>query len=172
MPPKHGHHGGGGGGGHHSTETSYGGGGADSSSGFDMSSIESFAHQHAEGSGDSSMFSSAMSMLQGKSSSMSGEGVDEDAMVQNHKSFFGSGDTGGAATSGGMGSAAAMQALKTFSGGSSSGSSQNEFVGMAMGQASKLFGEYIVPKLVFPPLGLLADRNGHARPTICQRQCG
>ena len=42
-----------------------------------------------------------------------------------------------------MGSAAAMQALKMFSGGGSSGSaggnSQNAFVGMAMAQASKLF---------------------------------
>jgi hypothetical protein len=42
-----------------------------------------------------------------------------------------------------MGSAAAMQALKMFTGGgsgnSSSGNSQNAFVGMAMGQASKLF---------------------------------
>lgn len=42
-----------------------------------------------------------------------------------------------------MGSAAAMQALKMFTGGSSGsssgGSSQNAFIGMAMGQASKLF---------------------------------
>lgn len=42
-----------------------------------------------------------------------------------------------------------MQALKMFSGGSggssgsSSGGSQNQFVGMAMAQASKLFGKYI-----------------------------
>jgi hypothetical protein len=42
-----------------------------------------------------------------------------------------------------MGSAAAMQALKMFTGGgsgnSASGNSQNAFVGMAMAQASKLF---------------------------------
>lgn len=42
-----------------------------------------------------------------------------------------------------MGSAAAMQALKMFTGGSSGnssgGNSQNAFIGMAMGQASKLF---------------------------------
>jgi len=45
--------------------------------------------------------------------------------------------------SGSMGSAAAMQALKMFTGGgsgnSASGNSQNAFVGMAMAQASKLF---------------------------------
>lgn len=42
-----------------------------------------------------------------------------------------------------MGSAAAMQALKLFTGGSSGntqqGNSQNAFVGMAMAEASKLF---------------------------------
>jgi hypothetical protein len=42
-----------------------------------------------------------------------------------------------------MGSAAAMQALKMFTGGQSGnthqGNSQNAFVGMAMAQASKLF---------------------------------
>jgi hypothetical protein len=44
-----------------------------------------------------------------------------------------------------MGAAAAMQALKMFSGGqsgnSSSGNSQNAFVGIAMAQASKLFDQ-------------------------------
>lgn len=38
-----------------------------------------------------------------------------------------------------MGSAAAMQALKMFQGGSSGGGSQSDFIGMAMSQASKLF---------------------------------
>lgn len=44
-----------------------------------------------------------------------------------------------------MGTAAAMQALKMFSGGGSGssqgGNSQNAFIGMAMGQASKLFDQ-------------------------------
>jgi hypothetical protein len=44
-----------------------------------------------------------------------------------------------------MGSASAMQALKMFTGGQSGntqgGNSQNAFVGMAMGQASKLFDQ-------------------------------
>jgi len=44
-----------------------------------------------------------------------------------------------------MGGAAAMQAMKMFgsggAGSSSGGSSQNQLVGMAMAQASKLFGE-------------------------------
>ena len=66
-------------------------------------------------------------------------------MVKAHKSFFGSGSSSsGPATSGGIGAASAMQALKMFNGGTSEGgseSTQQEFIGMAMGQASKLFGE-------------------------------
>lgn len=40
-----------------------------------------------------------------------------------------------------MGNAAAMQALKMFTGGSGGGSSQSEFIGLAMGEASKLFDQ-------------------------------
>lgn len=40
-----------------------------------------------------------------------------------------------------MGSAAAMQALKMFSGGQGGGQSQNQFIAMAMGEASKLFDQ-------------------------------
>lgn len=66
--------------------------------------------------------------------------------MQSHQQFFGGGGGGGQqASSGSMGSAAAMQALKMFTGGQSGGSqggnSQNAFVGMAMGQASKLFDQ-------------------------------
>jgi hypothetical protein len=65
--------------------------------------------------------------------------------VQSHQQFFGGGGGGGQASTGAMGSAAAMQALKMFSGGQSGntheGNSQNAFVGMAMGQASKLFDQ-------------------------------
>jgi len=63
--------------------------------------------------------------------------------VQSHQQFFGGGGNSQQASSGSMGSAAAMQALKMFSGGQSgnsqSANSQNAFVGMAMGEASKLF---------------------------------
>lgn len=41
-----------------------------------------------------------------------------------------------------MGNAAALQALKMFTGGSSSGgSSKSEFIGLAMSEASKLFDQ-------------------------------
>ncbi len=59
--------------------------------------------------------------------------------VQKHRKFFGGDDDGGEADSSGMGTAAAMQALKMFSGGSSSGStSQGAFMALAMSEASKV----------------------------------
>jgi hypothetical protein len=67
--------------------------------------------------------------------------------VQAHQQMFGGNapPSGQPASSGTMGSAAAMQALKMFSGGSGGSSSgqggQNAFIGMAMGQASKLFDQ-------------------------------
>lgn len=64
--------------------------------------------------------------------------------VRSHQQFYGSSSQAPTnANSSSIGSAAAMQALKMFTGGSSgntqSGNSQNAFVGMAMAQASKLF---------------------------------
>ena len=135
--------GGGGGGGYgDSSGTSYGGGGGGYSN--DLSGAHEYASEHAGSSGDRGMFQSALGMISGKSQQLQGQHVDENDMVQQHQSYYGGGGGGGQSTSGGMGSAAAMQALKMFgSGGGSSGggSSQNAFVGMAMGQASKLFGE-------------------------------
>lgn len=138
MPPKHAHQG------HHNTGTSYAGGGKLT----DLSGVEDYAHQHAEGNADRDLFSSAVGMISGKHQQLADEDVDEEDMVSKHQSFFGSGGTGGSATSGGMGAAAAMQALKMFNSSGSntgavsgSGSSQNEFMGMAMGQAAKLWGE-------------------------------
>lgn len=59
------------------------------------------------------------------------------AAVQHHQKYFGGQDDGSPATSGGMGSAAAMQALKMFTGGSGGGN-QSQFIGMAMSEASKV----------------------------------
>ena len=68
----------------------------------------------------------------------------EDA-VQSHQQFFGGGSGNEQANSGSMGSAAAIQALKMYTGGQSgnsqSGNSQNAFIGMAMAQGTqKLLG--------------------------------
>ncbi|TKA23024.1 hypothetical protein B0A50_07242 [Salinomyces thailandicus] len=126
-----------------STGTSYGGGGAGYSN--DFSGAEQHAEQHAENSGDSSLFSSALGMLSGKHQQLQNEDMDEEDAVRQHQSYYGSGSSGGQATSGSMGSAAAMQALKMFNSGSGgsagSGGGQNAFIGMAMAQASKLFDQ-------------------------------
>ena len=116
----------------------------------DFTGVKKHAKQHAGDSGDDSMFSSALNMLQEKQGSLQNESVDEEHAVNSHQSFFGSGgSSGGESTSSGMGAAAAMQALKMYSSGSSSssssegGGSSQEFMGMAMGQAAKLFGKCV-----------------------------
>lgn len=133
---------GGGNGGHgHSSGTSYGNvpGGSD-----DYSSAAHTAAQHAGGSGDSNLFSNALGMLSGHKAQQ--EDVDEDDAMRQHQQFYGGAGQPHPASSGSMGSAAAMQALKMFNqGGGSSGSgnapkSQNDFIGLAMSQAAKLFG--------------------------------
>ena len=148
MPPKHGH-----GGGHkaeHSTGTPYAGGSADTDDrGLDFSTISQLAGSHAGDSGDSSMFSTALSMISGKSSQLSQESPDEEHLVKSHKKYYKGQSDGGEATESGMGGAAAMQALSMFnsSGGSSSSDPKQEFMGMAMGQAAKLFGKMHLPKI-------------------------
>jgi len=98
------------------------------------------ASQHAGDAGDTDLFKNALNMVQGQQHE---GGVDEQHLVQAHNSFFGEGGQQ-PATSGNMGAAAAMQALKMFTGGQgasqvSSGGGQNAFVAMAMAQAAKLF---------------------------------
>ncbi|KAH0260793.1 hypothetical protein KCU91_g14407, partial [Aureobasidium melanogenum] len=132
---------GGGNGGHgHSSGTSYGNvpGGSD-----DYSSAAHTAAQHAGDSGDSNMFSNALGMLSGHKAQQGD--VDEDDAMRQHQQFYGGAGQPHPASSGSMGSAAAMQALKMFNqGGSSSGNgpqSQNDFIGLAMSQAAKLFDQ-------------------------------
>jgi len=96
------------------------------------------------------MFQNAIGMIQGRHQQYQNEPVDEQDAIRQHSAYYGGGGVGGPATAGGMGSAAAMQALKMFNqGGSSGGSSgggsgQSQFVSMAMAQASKLFGKHTV----------------------------
>jgi hypothetical protein len=67
--------------------------------------------------------------------------VDEDDAVRQHEKFYGNQESGGQASSNNVGAAAAMQAMKMFNGGSSEQAKggQNQFIGMAMGQAAQLF---------------------------------
>jgi hypothetical protein len=69
------------------------------------------------------------------------DNVDEDDAVRQHEKFYGNEGSGGQASSNNVGAAAAMQAMKMFNGGSSEQAKggQNQFIGMAMGQAAQLF---------------------------------
>jgi hypothetical protein len=69
------------------------------------------------------------------------DNVDEDDAVRQHEKFYGNEGSGGQASSNNVGAAAAMQAMKMFNGGGSEQAKggQNQFIGMAMGQAAQLF---------------------------------
>ncbi|KAI2622542.1 hypothetical protein GGR54DRAFT_68623 [Hypoxylon sp. NC1633] len=104
------------------------------------------ASRHAGSSGDTDLFSGLLGALTQKKQSLASEDVDEDDAVKQHKRFFErDDDNDNSADDRSMGSAAAMQALKMFSGGqaggSSGNSSQGAFVGLAMAEASKLFDQ-------------------------------
>jgi hypothetical protein len=101
------------------------------------------ASQHAGDSGDTDMFQNALSKAQNQPQDEGG--IDEEHLVQAHKTFFGDGGDK-PADSNNMGAAAAMQALKQFTGGQNAGEVQQEggqstFVAMAMSQAAKLFDQ-------------------------------
>lgn len=117
----------------------------------DFSGAAQHAQQHAGSSADAGMFQNALGQLNGSG----GHGnIDEDDAIRQHQAMYGGGggQSAGPASSGAVGSAAAMQALKMFSGGGGSsggnygsgsmgGGGQNQFIGMAMAQASKLFDQ-------------------------------
>ncbi|KAJ9648421.1 hypothetical protein H2201_000756 [Coniosporium apollinis] len=139
-----------------STGTGYGGGGAYGGYSDDFSGAEDRALEYAGDSADRSLFASALGGLAGRRQNLRDEDLDEDDAVRQHRSLYGDGDGergfgggygGGQASSGNLGAAAAMQALKMFTGGSggghsaAQGQSQNAFIGMAMGQAAKLFDQ-------------------------------
>ncbi|KAI1752814.1 ClpP/crotonase [Xylaria castorea] len=116
------------------------------------------ASQHAGDSGDTDLFSNLLGALGQKKQRLANEDIDEDGesfplrlspwpflykAVRTHKKYFQGDDDDRDADDRSMGSAAAMQALKMFSGGESGNtaktSSQGAFVGLAMAEASKLF---------------------------------
>ena len=73
--------------------------------------------------------------------------IDEENAVQQHNAYYNNNNGGNQSNqsggSGNMGAAAAMQAMKMFSGGSGGKSDQNQLIGIAMGEAAKLFGKYL-----------------------------
>lgn len=128
--------------------TSHSSGGSGSGS-YDpeFSSAQHHAQAH-ESSGDSSLFSSALGFLSDRKSQYSEQpDIDEEHLVQSHQQLYNGGGGGYGEEqqhdSKSLGAGAAMQALKMFTsgGGGSSGGDKNEFIGMAMAQASKLWEE-------------------------------
>ncbi|KAF2397484.1 hypothetical protein EJ06DRAFT_150747 [Trichodelitschia bisporula] len=110
----------------------------------DFSGAANSAARHAGDAADSGMFGNVLGMLAGKKGKLQEEGLDEEDMVKQHQKVYGGGGQGGSG-GGDIGAAAAMQALKMFT---SSGSGKagepgtgghNQLIGMAMGEASKLW---------------------------------
>ncbi|KAK3335319.1 hypothetical protein B0T19DRAFT_395194 [Cercophora scortea] len=105
------------------------------------------------GSEDSSFFSGIVSQLASSKQQVGQGEIDEEAAIRHHKQYYtdaipmtttSNTPNAAQATSTGMGSAAAMQALKMFtssSGSRSQNQSQSAFIGLAMAQASKLFDQ-------------------------------
>ncbi|KAI5812191.1 hypothetical protein BZA77DRAFT_253574 [Pyronema omphalodes] len=122
---------------HFSGQTSGGYGQSNSFSG-----AEEYARKNASSS-DSGLFSQALGFLSGKEKDLQREDVDEEEYVRNHKDLYEQ-NGNGQKDSRSLGQAAALQALKHFTGGSgsnqqSAGKDQNAFIGLAMAEAVKLF---------------------------------
>ena len=142
------HGGGGGGGGYGGGSDNYGGSGGGGGGRF--GDAMGHAQQHAGDSGSSSLFSNALSFLDQNHGSMDAR-VDEQHAVNAHQATYG-GQHGGGQPHGAdtLGAGAAMEALKMFNNkpsgqggglGGGLGGGQNQFVGMAMAQAAKLFDD-------------------------------
>ncbi|KAL5533907.1 hypothetical protein ACEPAG_367 [Sanghuangporus baumii] len=105
---------------------------------------EDYAVKHAaeHGSGDESLFSSAMGFIKSNAGSKH-EPVDEEGVTSAHKAAYDN-DSGSNMSAESLGSAAALQAFKKFMSGSTStdkkgGDSKSTLISMAMAEASKLF---------------------------------
>ncbi|PWY89209.1 hypothetical protein BO70DRAFT_359496 [Aspergillus heteromorphus CBS 117.55] len=118
----------------------------------DFTSAQTHA-QNNHSSTDPSLFSSALSFLSERKSQIAeqSDDIDEEHLVQSHQALYNGGGSGGYGgeqqqqqqqqhDSSSLGAGAAMQALKMFSSGGGSGD-KNEFIGMAMAQAGKLWEE-------------------------------
>lgn len=115
----------------------------------DRSAVLSHAQQHGSSADDdTSIFSHALDFLGGNKAAITAhDNIDEQAAIGAHQAVYGGGEGGQRHSSETLGAGAALQALKMFTGGSGGGShgaggnSQAQLIGMAMGQASKLWEE-------------------------------
>ncbi|KAI0361432.1 hypothetical protein OH77DRAFT_1500769 [Trametes cingulata] len=91
-----------------------------------------------EGSGDTSLFSSALSFIK-QNKGEHEQPIDEEGVQHAHRKAYEEGSAS-SLSAGSLGSAAAMQVLKQFTSSGSSGSgSQSQLISLAMAEASKLF---------------------------------
>ncbi|KZO95985.1 hypothetical protein CALVIDRAFT_564263 [Calocera viscosa TUFC12733] len=95
------------------------------------------ASNAAGDSGDTGLFSQAMNFVNSNSQQHT-QPVDEQGVQQAHDQAYNQGNAS-SLDAGGIGGAAALQALKSFTSGGSSGGSQTQLVSMAMSEAAKLF---------------------------------
>jgi hypothetical protein len=124
-------------------EGGYGGGNGD-----DYSSATQHAQRHrpeggsgGTGAGESGLFGEALNFLKQNQGRFANEDVDESHMVSAHQSLYGGGGQERPQDSNTLGAGAAMQAVKMFTQGGSSGTDKNELIGMAMAQAEKLWDQ-------------------------------
>ncbi|KAJ3846226.1 beta-flanking protein [Lentinula lateritia] len=105
---------------------------------FNHDEVVQTAEQH--GSGDSGMFSHAMSYVKNNTEEHE-EPIDEEHVTSSHQEAYERGNAG-SLSAGSMGSAAALQIFKQFTSGSGgSGGSKSQLISMAMAEASKLFDQ-------------------------------
>ncbi|PSS05438.1 hypothetical protein PHLCEN_2v3818 [Hermanssonia centrifuga] len=90
-----------------------------------------------QGSGDSSMFSSALGFLNQHQDEHE-RPVNEEHVTSAHQQAYSEGNAS-SLSAGSMGSAAALQVLKGFTSGGGGGGSQSQLISLAMAEASKLF---------------------------------
>ncbi|KAI0697609.1 hypothetical protein BC835DRAFT_1337942 [Cytidiella melzeri] len=102
---------------------------------FDENEVVNTASE--QGSGDPSMFSSALSFL-GNHSDQHEQPINEEHVTNAYQQAYGQGNASSLSASS-MGSAAALQALKGFTSGGGSGGLQSQLISTAMAEATKLF---------------------------------
>jgi hypothetical protein len=113
----------------------------------DFSSAAQHAQEHHDSGASGSLFNSALDFIKERKSQYNDSEVDEEHAVNAHQAMYGSGSGSSSEQhdSRTLGAGAAMQALKMFTGGSSSGSDggmdKNKLIGLAMAQAGKLWEE-------------------------------
>ncbi|CAE6412748.1 unnamed protein product [Rhizoctonia solani] len=126
----------------HNQPSGGGYGGAQYGPSIDQQMAVQNATQHSGGTGDSSMFSTALGFIS-QNQAQHAEPINEQHVQNAHAEAY---DKGKASSldAGSLGAAAAMQVLKSFtsssgSPGTSGGDSRSQLIGMAMSEASKLF---------------------------------